>query len=95
MKTINSAPILAGYVYSSLEARLCRDAGKLLSIRIETSLKCDLNCIYCCNTSGAVSKNGPSLETLKDIVSQASELGARSVSLSVEVSRLFMRVFKL
>jgi len=80
VKSINSdPPMLEGYVYSPSEARSCRDAGGLLSIRLETSLRCDLNCLYCCNNSGAVPESGLRLTLLEDLVRQASELGARSV----------------
>lgn len=73
------APKLEGYYYSGKEARQARDKGQLLSIRIETSLMCNLKCKYCCNRSGQPLPDEISYEKLIDLIDQAHDLHAKSV----------------
>jgi len=77
--TFSSPPKLSGYYYSPEEARRARDTGKLLSIRLETSLKCNLRCNYCCNSSGEALPDELSNAQLLDLVRQAKALDAQSI----------------
>lgn len=74
-------PKLKGYCYSPDEAWKARDKQELLSIRIETSLRCNLDCIYCYSLSAHEIWSQREMEYTKilDVISQAHELGARSV----------------
>src|SRR3972149_3440722 len=74
-----SPPTLEGYYYSPDQARRCRDQGHLLSIRVETSLRCNLRCRYCCNRSGMPLKNEISYEKIVSLIDEAKKLGAKSV----------------
>ncbi len=77
--TFSSPPKLSGYYYSPGEARDARDTGKLLSIRLETSLQCNLRCNYCCNNSGEALADELSYAQLLDLVRQAKALDAQSI----------------
>jgi len=72
-------PRLEGYHYSPSEAKEARDGGKILSIRLETSLACNLRCTYCCNSSGIASQNEMKYDELTNLVDQAKQLGAKSI----------------
>lgn len=72
-------PILAGYTYEPEEAYQARDCGRLLSLRLETSRRCNLRCRYCYAESGEALKEELPYETLRRAATQAAELGARSV----------------
>jgi len=76
---LSKPPILIGYNFSSDKAREARDSGKLLSMRTETSLICNLSCRYCNGTSGTPPPGEISFETIKDVISQVKELGGESV----------------
>ncbi len=78
-EAFSSPPKLSGYYYSPEEARKARDTGKLLSIRLETSLKCNLRCNYCCNNSGEALPDELSYAQLLDLVRQAKALDAQSI----------------
>lgn len=45
MRILN-APILLGCWYPSEKARAARDEHLILSLRVDTSLKCNLRCTY-------------------------------------------------
>lgn len=77
--TFSSPPKLSGYYYSPEDARRARDTGQLLSIRLETSLKCNLRCNYCCNKSGEALPDELSYAQLLDLVRQAKALDAQSI----------------
>ena len=72
-------PVLIGYNFSPEKAHAARDSGKLLSMRTETSLTCNLLCRYCNGTSGTPPPGEISYETIIDVVSQVKELGGESV----------------
>ena len=72
-------PKLIGYNYSPDEAREARDSGRLLAMRTETSLLCNLRCRYCNGVSGMVPSDEISSSTIKDVISQVRDLGAKSV----------------
>ncbi|MBE0537378.1 MAG: radical SAM protein [Phycisphaerae bacterium] len=72
-------PILRGYTYSGEEAYSARDAGRLLSIRLETNRSCNLNCRYCYAQSGRSLDDELAYDVLAEVVLQAAELGAASV----------------
>lgn len=73
------APQLRGYYFSTEKARWARDNGKLLSIRIEPSFKCNLHCGYCYNKSYQSLPDEITYAQLEDIIYQAKEMGAESV----------------
>jgi MoaA/NifB/PqqE/SkfB family radical SAM enzyme len=72
-------PILKGYMYGAQEAREARNSNRLLAIRLETNKSCNLRCRYCYAQSGEDSAKITDLSNLKRIISEAKELGIRSV----------------
>jgi MoaA/NifB/PqqE/SkfB family radical SAM enzyme len=72
-------PVLKGYMYGAQEAHEARDSNKLLAIRIETNKSCNLRCRYCYAQSGEDSAKVADFNNLKRIISEAKELGIRSV----------------
>ncbi|MGB8216850.1 MAG: radical SAM protein [Candidatus Methanoperedens sp.] len=76
---LEAPPTLIGYNYSSKRANYARNSGQLLTIRIETSKICDLNCIYCYTDAGKISPNELSLDETLNVVDQAFELGVESI----------------
>ena len=72
-------PILKGYMYGAQEAHEARDSNKLLAIRLETNKSCNLRCRYCYAQSGENSAKVADFNNLKRIISEAKELGIRSV----------------
>lgn len=72
-------PKLEGYYYSFEESKEAATNNHLLAIRIETSLTCNLKCIYCCNRSGQALPDEITYEEIIDVINQAKDLGARSV----------------
>lgn len=72
-------PILKGYMYGAQEAREARNSNRLLAIRLETNKSCNLRCRYCYAQSGEDSAKVADLSNLKRIISEAKELGIRSV----------------
>jgi radical SAM protein with 4Fe4S-binding SPASM domain len=79
MQRDKPSPFLIGYNFSPERAREARDKGKLLTMRTETSLMCNLACRYCNGTSGTPPPGEISFETIKDVITQARDLGAESV----------------
>lgn len=79
MSTYIERPSLLGYTYSREEAMKTRDRNGLLSIRLETSLLCNLRCKYCCNKSGVPLNNEISYDKILDLINQAQNLGAKSI----------------
>jgi len=76
---LKNPPLLEGYLYDYKDAIKARDSNKLLCIRLETSLACNVKCEYCFRDSGKKAKNEMPYEDLKEIVTQAKKLGAKSV----------------
>ncbi len=76
---LSKPPVLVGYNFSPERAREARDSGKLLTMRTETSLVCNLQCRYCNGTSGTPPPGEISFETIKDVISQVKDLGGESV----------------
>lgn len=72
-------PMLIGYNFSPEQAHKARDEGKLLTMRTETSLACNLGCIYCNSNSGEAPPGEISFETIKEVISQVKDLGGESV----------------
>lgn len=74
-------PKLKGYCYSPDEAWKARDKQELLSIRMETNLRCNLNCVYCYSLGVGETWSQKEIEYTKilDVINQAHELGARSI----------------
>jgi MoaA/NifB/PqqE/SkfB family radical SAM enzyme len=60
-------------------ARKARDADRLLSLRLETSLSCNLHCKYCYRSSGKKTDNEMEYWELVNIIDQAYDLGAQSI----------------
>ena len=72
-------PYLMGYNYPPEEAYDARNADQLLSMRIETSRKCNLRCIYCNTDSGEPLPNELGFDETIDVISQGKELGVKSI----------------
>ena len=72
-------PKLSWYSYSLEEAKNSRDRWEILTIRIETSLMCDLKCKYCCNSSWNALKDEIKFEKILDLINQAKALNAKSI----------------
>lgn len=76
---LSKPPLLVGYNFSPDRAREARDHGKLLAMRTETSLLCNLSCRYCNGTSGTPPPGEISFETIKHVIAQVKDLGGESV----------------
>jgi radical SAM protein with 4Fe4S-binding SPASM domain len=72
-------PILRGYMYGAEEAYEARDSDRLLAIRLETNTSCNLRCRYCYAQSGGDSVKIADFDVLKRVISEAKELGIKSV----------------
>ncbi len=72
-------PILRGYMYGAQEAHEARDSNRLLAIRLETNKSCNLRCRYCYAQSGEDLVKIADFKILKRIISEAKELGIKSV----------------
>jgi len=72
-------PVLKGYMYGAKEAYEARDSNRLLAIRLETNKSCNLRCRYCYAQSGEESVKVADFNILKRIISEAKELGIKSV----------------
>ncbi len=72
-------PVLRGYMYGAKEAYEARDSNRLLAIRLETNKSCNLRCRYCYAVSGEDSVEVADFNILKQIISEAKELGIKSV----------------
>lgn len=70
---------LKGYSYSVETGKSARNSEKLLTLRVETSLLCNMKCIYCAWDSGKALKDEIDFKLLKDFVTEGKELGCKSV----------------
>lgn len=66
-------------MYGAEEAHKARNSNKLLAIRLETNTSCNLHCRYCYAQSGGASAKIADFDILKRIISEAKELGIKSV----------------
>ena len=72
-------PVLKGYMYGAKEAHRARNSNRLLAIRLETNKSCNLRCRYCYAQSGEDLTKAADFNLLKRIISEAKELGIKSV----------------
>jgi MoaA/NifB/PqqE/SkfB family radical SAM enzyme len=72
-------PVLRGYMYGAKEAYKARNSNRLLALRLETNKSCNLRCRYCYAGSGEDSVEIADFNILKSIISEAKELGIKSV----------------
>ncbi len=79
VKAYVKPPILRGYTYDPQDAYQARDADRLLALRVETNRSCNLQCRYCYAGSGAHLSAELDLRVLQRVITQAAELGARSI----------------
>jgi radical SAM protein with 4Fe4S-binding SPASM domain len=70
---------LWGLEFSREDIATCRDRQGLLSLELELTRACNLQCIYCYNSSGTALKNELTREEIFSIIDQAAELGARKI----------------
>ncbi len=76
---MTAPPSLIGYWYPPEQARESRDNGKLLSLRVETCLKCNLLCSYCSLSTREDRPEEITYDQIRDTIAQAHELGAESI----------------
>ncbi|MBP7088161.1 MAG: radical SAM protein [Candidatus Omnitrophica bacterium] len=72
-------PLLAGYNYPLEDINKSRSQNSLLTIRLETSLICNLKCIYCNGLTGKGLSGEISFDKMKEVILEAKSLGAQSV----------------
>jgi len=70
---------LRGLDFTEEEKQKAREENKLLTLSIFMDSGCNLKCKYCFTNAGKKSKNNLSLEEYKRIISEAKELGAKTV----------------
>jgi radical SAM protein with 4Fe4S-binding SPASM domain len=68
-----------GRHFTDQEIAFARENNRLLTMEIETSHICNLNCIYCYNGSGKKLENELSYEEITDAIDQGIDLGVRRV----------------
>ncbi|MFH1147768.1 MAG: radical SAM protein [Pseudomonadota bacterium] len=66
-----------GAEFSSYEIEHAVETGRLLTMEIEFSRKCNFNCVYCYASNN--SKNELTKAEIKDVILQAKDLGARKI----------------
>ncbi len=74
-------PTVPGLDFTQKEIEQARKENKLLSIDLEFSRDCNLNCIYCYASAGKPLEKELTLEEIKDVIDQSIELGAKTFSL--------------
>ena len=70
------------HVFTPEEIKAAREQGRLLSLDLELTKKCNLRCIYCYADGGSASPNELSLDELCGAVDEARVLGAKKVTLT-------------
>jgi MoaA/NifB/PqqE/SkfB family radical SAM enzyme len=77
---LKSPPRLLGYSVNPEDAWDARDKGRMLSLRLETTNRCNLNCQYCgtLNNNNTPVMDMP-LSTARRLIREARNLGAQSV----------------
>lgn len=73
------SPKLVGYWYPPERARAARDNNQLFSLRVETSLRCNLRCNYCSLSTRTSWPKEISYEQIINVIDQAHGLGAESI----------------
>ncbi len=75
----NNTPRLNGYNFSEEEYLQYNAANKLLTLRIDTNLNCNLNCLYCAWRSNPNRNEKIDFTLLKNTIKEAKDLGIKSV----------------
>lgn len=70
---------LRGYTYKFEEGKKARNEGKLLTLRLETSLSCNMKCRYCAWDSGKPLDYEIEFNDLIRCINDGIELGIKSV----------------
>lgn len=68
-----------GSEFSQQEIEEAVSKGKLLSMEIEFNQTCNLRCIYCYALDTPGNRNELSVDEFKDVIRQASDMGARKI----------------
>lgn len=69
--------------------------GRLLSMEIEFSLKCNFKCPYCYIPDSSYFKNELREEEIKDVILQAKELGARKIIILGGEPMVYPKIFEM
>ena len=74
-------PIISGLDFPISEIVRCKrcDPPRLLTLDIETSLRCNLKCKYCYSNGGRALPNEIGPKILFDVIEQAADLGAKMI----------------
>lgn len=73
--------VIHGLDFTKEEINACLSREGLLSLELEFSKRCNLNCIYCYANAGEALDNELILPEIKDVIDQAQELGAKKIIL--------------
>ncbi len=68
-----------GLEFTPEEIEEARRAGRLLSMELELSRKCNLECVYCYASSGRPLENELGLDEVLNVIDQAAAIGARKI----------------
>lgn len=74
-------PILKGLHFSKEKIQKAKKENKLLSLSIETSNTCNLNCIYCYVDAGKKKTDELLIDNYKLIVDQAKQIGVETINI--------------
>ena len=72
---------LAGLIFSEDEKQNAISNRRLCRMTVEFSRKCNLRCIYCYADAGEPMSEEVSVTQVKELIKQAKELGAKTISL--------------
>ncbi|MCP4638978.1 MAG: radical SAM protein [bacterium] len=72
---------IAGLEFTEAEIEETVRNHGLLSMELEMTHACNLRCVYCYSSAGRPIEHELSLDELKDVVTQAADLGARKIVL--------------
>ncbi len=78
-ETLERPPVLQGHTYDPQEAYKARDNDRLLTLRIEANMACNLNCRYCPERDPDEAAVELPYDKMVSVVRQARELGAESI----------------
>lgn len=65
--------------FSDIDIKEAREHGRLLSMEIEFSSRCNLRCSYCYAGEPALRRNELTLEEMQGVISQGKALGVRKI----------------